>query len=563
MFGRKWETSRRKYGVTAERDVKVIMSDRTEINVDILRPDTDGKFPAILAASAYELRPQTAPIKPEAFSLVNGYLEAGDPNFFVRRGYVHVVASVRGTGKSGGVYDFLGPKEVRDMYEVIEWIASQPWCSGKVGMFGVSYFARIQIAVAALNPPSLKCIFAPWAYTDYYRDTIYRGGILGYTFIWGVAKHFSNARFESETRKNFGDKKFMDAIGEVLQDPDVTDVSELVQVLKNPDEGTNPFMVDVLLNPLDGPFWEARRPKYENIKIPAYIGCCWGNYGLHLPGTFRSWENLCVPKKMVVGPPVYLDRPVYQPQFESLRWFDYWLKGIDTGIMDEAAVRLFVMGTAQWKEADDWPLRETKWTPFYLHEDGLLSEHEHLPNEASSSFEDSPVGRGALQFASPALVEDTEVIGPIVLNLHASTTDNDVLWLITLGERDELGNERVLTKGWLRGTHRQVDLARSKTYLPFHPHTEAQPLTPGEIYEFNIALVPTANLFQAGSQIVLKISCSDDKPKNVFETIAAGSLRRHSASRVTVYHNADYPSHLVLPITKGNIWGTYYSGGKL
>lgn len=573
MFSKTWETSRRKYNILVERDVRIVMRDGTEINADIFRPDSDEKFPAILGISAYAVEPQTAPMKPTAFSSVTflppsaekgrGYLEAGDPNFYVRRGYVQVVASVRGTGKSGGIYNFLGPEEVRDIYEVIEWIAGQSWCTGKVGMFGVSYFARIQIAVASLNPPSLKCIFAPWAYTDYYRDTIYRGGILGYRFMGQLAKRsFSNPRFESMTRKTMGDKKFKDAITKALQDEEITAVPELVQSLKDPDEGANPFMIDILMNPLDGPFWEERRPKYENIKVPAYIGCCWGNYGLHLPGTFRSWENLQVPKKMIVGPPVYLDRPVYQLQFESLQWFDYWLKGIETGIMDEPPVRLFVMGTNQWKEADDWPLPETKWTPFYLHEDQLLSEHEHWPNEGSSSFEDSAWHRGSLEFSSPPLVEDTEVIGPIVLNLYASTTDNEVLWFISLRERDQRGNDRVLTRGWLRGTHREVDPKRSKPWHPFHLHTKSEPLMPDKSYEFNIALVPTGNLFKAGSRIVVKISCSDDVPKDTFEEIAGGSIRRQSPSRITIYHDADRPSHLLLPITKGNIMGTFLSGGR-
>jgi len=562
MFSRKWETSRREYGIIIQRDVKITMSDGTEINADIFRPDSNERFPGILSISAFVLRPQTAPIKPEAFSRANGYLEAGDPNFFVCRGYIHVVANVRGTGKSTGTYDFLGPKEVQDTYELIEWIAKQPWCSGKVGMFGVSYFARIQIAVAALNPPSLKCIFAPWAYTDYYRDTIYRGGILGYKFLGGLAKHFSIARFESETRRTLGEDKFKTAIDEVLQDPDITAIPELAQALKNPDEGSNPFMVDILLNRLDGPFWEERRPKYENIAVPAYIGCCWGNYGLHLPGTFRSWENLEVPKKMLLGPPVYLDRPVYQLQFESLRWFDYWLKGIETGIMDVPPVRLFLMGTNHWKQSDDWPLPQTLWTPFYLHEDGLLSEHEHWPDEGSSSFEDSPWHRGNLEFASPPLVEDTEVIGPILLKLYASTTDDEILWFISLRERDEQENERILTRGWLRGTHREIDPARSQPWLPFHPHKNSQALYPGEVYEFEVGLVPTGNLFKAGSRIILRVTCSDDEPTNEFEAIAGGSICRQSPSRITLYHNANRPSQLIVPITKGNIMGTYFSGGK-
>jgi predicted acyl esterase len=572
MLSKTWKTSERKYNLVAERDIRIIMSDGTEIVADIFRPDSNEKFPAILGMHAFRQQPQAAPIKPNSFSSVGfphpgeektrGWIEAGDPNFFVRRGYVHVIANVRGTGKSGGKFEWKGPQELRDTCEVIEWIAKQPWCSGKVGMFGVSYFAIIQLLVAALNPPSLKCLFAPHAVTDYYRDQVYRGGILGYKFTQGVAKGYSNPRCESITRKKFGEEELKKRIANALMDEDITAVPGLAEILKNPDEGINPFIVDLLVNPLDGPYWEERKAKHDAIKIPAYIGGCWGNYGLHLPGAFRSWENLNVPKKMVIGPPIYFDRPLYQPQYESLRWFDYWLKGIDTGIMEEPPVRLFVMGTNKWKETTDWPLPETKWTPFYLHEDELLSEHEHWPNEGSDSFEDSPWQRGSLEYYSPALVEDTEVIGPMALNLYASTTDNEVLWFISLREVDRQGNERVLTRGWLRGTHREVDPKHSKPWAPFHPHTRSEPLTPGKIYEFNIAIIPTGNLFKAGSKIKLKISCTDDIPKHAFEDIAAGNIRRQSPSRITVYHDAEHPSHLLLPITSGNVLGTFISGGK-
>ena len=572
MFSKTWKTSERKYRFVVERDLRIVMSDGTEISADIFRPDTDEKFPAILGIHPFLQQPQTAPIKPYSFSSVTfrhpleekgrGWLESGDPNFLVRRGYVQVVANVRGTGKSGGKYDFMGPQEIQDTYEVIEWIAKQPWCNGKVGMFGVSYFAWIQIFVAALNPPSLKCIFAPHGLTDFYRDWIYRGGIFGYKFIRALAPDLSNPRFECITRKKFGEKELKEAIMRALQDEDLMAIPGIAEILKNPDEGSNPIMADVVLNPLIGPFWEERMAKYDTTKVPAYFGGCWATYGLHLPGAFRNWENLKAPKKMVIGPPMYLDRPFYQLQYESLRWFDYWLKGIDTGIMDEPPVRLFVMGTNQWKEANEWPLPETKWTTFYLHEDGLLSEHEHWPNESQVSFEDSPWHRGYVEYYSPNLVEDTEVIGPIVLNLYASTTDDEVLWFISLREVDQQGNEKVLTRGWLRGTHREVDPKRSKPWAPLHPHTKSEPLTPNKIYEFNIPIIPTGNLFKAGSKIGLRISCTDDAAKDSFEQIAAGNIQRQSSSRITVYQDADHPSHLLLPITKGNILGTFLSGGK-
>jgi predicted acyl esterase len=525
-----------------------------------------------LGIHPYPQHPQTAPIKPNSFSSVTfphpgeekgrGWIEAGDPNFLVRRGYVQVVASVRGSGKSGGKYDFMGKQELQDTYEVIEWIAKQPWCDGKVGMFGVSYFAWIQIFAAALNPPSLKCIFAPHGLTDFYRDWIYRGGIFGYNFIRALAKDYSNPRFESITRKMFGEEELKKRIAKALQDEDLMAIPGMAEVLRNIDEGINPIMADVMLNPFDGPFWDERKAKYDTTKVPAYLGGCWATYGLHLPGAFRSWENLKVPKKMVIGPPMYLDRPFYQFQFEALRWFDHWLKGIDTGIMKEPPIKLFLMGTNKWKEAEDWPLPETKWTPFYLHEDNLLAEHEHWSNEGCDSYEDSLWKRGYLEYSSPALVEETEVIGPIVLNLYASTTDDEVLWFASLREVDREGNEKVLTRGWLRGTHREIDPKRSKPWAPFHPHTKSEPLTPGKIYEFNIPIISTGNLFKAGSKIKLKISSSDDAPTHTFEQIAGGNLRRQSSSRITVYHDGDHPSHLLLPITSGNVIGTFLSGGR-
>ena len=574
MFSRTWATSERKnYNIIVERDVRIPMSDGVEISADILRPDSHEKFPSILGMHAFGKHFKLAPMKPVAFTWGAfvppsqekgaGMLESGNPNFFVRRGYVQVIANVRGTGKSGGKYHWYGSQERQDNYEVIEWIAKQNWCNGNVGMFGPSYFGTSQIFVAATNPPSLKCLFAPWAQTDWYRDVIYRGGIFNYVDRLGATKGgYENMSYESETRKQLGVEKFKEAIANALQDEDIAAIPELVQILKNPDEGGNPIMVDIILNPLDGPFWEERQVNYKNIKIPAYIGGCWGAYGFHLPGAFRSWENLQTPKKMVVCPPMYLERPVHQLQYEALRWFDYWLKGIDTGIMDEAPIRLFVMGTNQWKQAQDWPLPETKWTPFYLHEQGLLSEHEHWPNEGQDSFEDSQWHRGCLEYYSPSLVEDTEVIGPIVLKLYASTTDDEVLWRVSLREVDQQGNSKVLTQGWLRGTHQEVDQKRSKPWAPFYTHKKSEPLTPGKIYEFNIPIIPTGNLFKAGSRIGLKISSADDTPTHTFELMAGGNIRRQSASRITVYHDAEHPSQLLLPITMGNIVGTFFSGGK-
>jgi len=150
------------------------------------------------------------------------------------------------------------------------------------------------------------------------------------------------------------------------------------------------------------------------------------------------------------------------------------------------------------------------------------------------------------------------------LKLYAAITDTEVHWIVSLLEVDADGKERLLTKGWLRGSHRELDLKKSKPWEPIHTHARPQPLAPGKIHEFDIKIQATGNLFRAGSRIALKISCVDDDPKHALELLATGTLRRTQVAREPpVFHNEDQPSCLLLPITKGNVVNTYFSGGKL
>jgi len=573
-FGVNWKSSERKYRVRIERNVKIRMADGVNLSCDIWRPESTEKFAAILGFHCYHAAAQTGPITPAAISTAqwrnpgqertNASLEAGDPAFFARRGYVHVVCNARGTGNSEGNWDFLGPREVQDVYEVTEWLSAQPWCNGNVGMFGISYFSQIQLLAATLQPPHLKALFCPWGTTDHYRDLCYRGGILVHRWPVGWSKTsltYANCRPENHSKKEMGAENYGKAISQLLADEDIKAVPELVEILRNPDADVNPFVVDLLLHPLYDEFWKERTVDYSKINIPAYIGADWGCYGIHLPAAFRSWEKLRGPKKMIVGPPCYLDRPLYQLQHEAVRWFDHWLKGEKNGLMDEPLVRLFIMNTNEWKEGNEWPLPETKFTPFYLHEDRFLSEREHWVYEGCDSFHDSPWMRGSLEYATGALVENTEVAGPIMLKLYAATTDTDIHWIISLLEIDPAGKQRILTKGWLKGSHRQLDMDSSRPWEPIYTHKTPEPLEPMRIYEFNIKLVPTGILFKAGSRIGIKISCADDDPKSALELIGGGSLRRSAVSRITVFHNEEYPSYLLLPVTKGNVVNTYFSGG--
>lgn len=563
MFTTRWATSEPKYEVRVERDVKMRLPDGTHLDGDIYRPKAPGRFPVLLGAHPYNKELQSPPIRPVGFTPMRGWMEAGDSMYFARRGYVHAVFNVRGTGKSEGFYQLGGPREVEDIVQLVGWLAEQGWSSGSVGMFGVSYFARMAKMVAAAAPPALKAVFAPFAGTDDYRHRWYHGGILAHGFLahWRNSAH--NPRYRSLYKAAHGEEKYKQAIAQVMRDEEIMVHAPLREALQNPDAGTNAVIVDVLLHPFDGPFWRERSAQDDKAKIPGYLGACWGIYGLHLPGAFTAWRDWKGPKKMVIGPPVYLDRPVYQYHDEALRWFDHWLKSIDTGIMDEPPVRAFLPPTGEWKALAEWPPRDARWMGFHLHADGVLSEHEPWPGTSTISFNESPFEHGNATFTTPPLVENTEVMGPSVLTLHISTNDSDALIFATLLAIGADGKELELTRGWLRASQRKLRDG-CPPWDPVPAHEGREPLEPGKIYELRIPVVPTARLLRAGERIALRIKGADDEPAGTsLQAIARNHLQRRRPARITIHCDENHRSRIELPITRGNVIGTFYSGGDV
>src|SRR5262249_45731047 len=153
-----------------------------------------------------------------------------------------------------------------------------------------------------------------------------------------------------------------------------------------------------------------------------------------------------------------------------------------------------------WKNLDDWPPPEARWTTFYLHKDGILSEHELWPSEGSDSLAESNFEHGALTYRTPQLVENTEVLGPSVLTLYISVTNTAALLSVTLLLIDRQGKEHELTRGWLRASQRKLR-DDSEPWEPIQAHLARELLEPAKIYELKIPVVPTARLFQAGERI--------------------------------------------------------------
>jgi predicted acyl esterase len=567
MFSTDWRTSERRYGVVAERNVDIPVSSGIGLKADVYRPDSSDRFPVLLALSPYSKEAQGAAMMPVGFTYPRAWIESGDFNFYVRRGYVMVIATVRGARGSGGIFGNIepDPPTTQDAFQAIEWLSKQPWSDGKVGMLGASYFSMIAKRVAALKPPSLKAIFSPYGFSDGYRDFYYHGGILAAEFLeFWHRRQSPFLRVDNTLRKAWGDERYNAALDVALRDPDLTTHPPLLSALRSPDSGGNPMINEIVLQPLDCEFYRDRAVNFSRApEVPAYVGADWGTH-IHIAGDIRAFEQWQGPKRLTIGPPIYLDRPCYQYAYESLRWFDYWLKGINTGILEDPPVHLFIEGTGEWKTSSTWPVPGTRWTPFYLHANGLLSEHEFWPNEGHSTFEDSPWSRGELRFWTPPMVEATELCGPVVLNLYGSSTGTEVLWFVSLLIQDSQGKDRLLTRGWLRGSQRRVDPQRSKPWRPYHPHDRREPLTPNQVYEFNIEVNPLGVLLKPGERLGLRIKGADnEEPANTVEHTGMGHIASGTASHVTVHHNADYPSHVLLPVTRDNLIGTFISGGKL
>lgn len=563
MFGTTWALSPRAHEFVEER-IRIPVADGCELAATVFRPASEGRFPVILGVHAYDASLQSAHSVPQAMNGANAQAEAGDPRFYARRGYVHVIVNARGTGESDGSYQHYGSRDVDDIVDVIEWLGDRPWSSGRIGMFGMSYFSVAAKQAAARNPRGLAAVFAPYGYTDFYRDKFYHGGILARSFVTSWAAHLAGVRVEGWARKNLASAEFDRRLEELRGDPDVRAVPQLVAALEEPDSGPNPLIVDVLMNPLDGPYWAARNPDLSAIRVPIVLGGCWGMFGLHLPGDLRAWEQIPAPKKLFIGPPVYVDRPVYQYAYESLRWFDHWLKDNDTGCMDEDPIQLFMPGDhGRWLAAQELPLPQTKWHPFYLHRDGLLSEHEHWPHEGATSYEDNTFNlRGSVHFTTPPMVERTEVVGNARLKLYAATTDTDLLIFASLWKIDGIGERTLLTRGWLKGSLRSVNAERSVPWLTHHNFTERRPVEPHTVHEYEVNISPTAAVLHPGERLQLQISSSDeDEPADFLNMISQGHLLRQSPSWVSVFHDEDHPSELLVPIINGNRIGTYISGG--
>ena len=563
----KGEETQPTYQIKLEKDVKVPMRDGIHLYTDIYRPDVEGeKFPALLAYAYWEKDVNEAfawmadtPQKYLESPFWDGSLEACNFNYTVPRGFIHVIPDPRGIGNSEG----HGTKpwfNQEDVYDMVEWIAAQPWCNGKVGMIGPSAFSIMQIHAGAAKPPHLtalrvdECACGTW---DYFNGTV--DIMAPYMIETGGHGNDSppgcpNYEYTPMTPLMLSRPDINELLEEAKAFPDYRYNTKWYSFLRYPRK--NPVMFDFLLqslHPAKGVSSHAftNEANAKDIEIPVYLGTPW-NQRLYEFFTMDVWNSVSTPddqKKIIFYPPINTVRPYIEYHDEMVRWHEHWLKGIDNGIMDEPPVKLYVMGINKWRFENEWPLKRTKYTKFYLQPEGGLSaiatpdanaEPDILSQQAP--YLDSTIY--CLRYSSGVLEEDLEVVGEISLNIFASIDCEDTTWYADIIDVDENGEQFVVSSGALRAKFSALDKEKSTPSHPVHPWAEPVPVEKGKICEYNIHMLPAACVFQKGHKLELIIRNQDDLRSRMAMN---GSYRMPFMQ--SVEHKIWFgDSHLLLPV---------------
>ena len=478
--------------IVTDHDVAVAVRDGTVLRANIHRPEGDVPVPVIMCAHPYgkdnlptrrrrggysppfQLRvfrqPETVRI-----SALTGW-EAPDPEFWVAQGFAIVNLDLRGFGTSEGTGELFSDQQGEDEYDVIEWVASQPWCTGRVGLLGVSYLAISQFRAAATRPPHLAAI-CPWeGLTDCYRDFACPGGVRenGFLVLWS---HLTNKG------------------GRVDQD----------------------ILTEQRARPLIDDWWRSRDPRLERIEVPMLVCGSFSDHLLHTRGSFEAFRRVGSKHKWLWTHRGGKWATFYSDEAKAvqLRFFDHFLRDAGNGWDDEPRVRIAVHEEgphpAAIRHADDWPPPDVTWTDLHLHPDGTLAGSP--PASGGSCAWANVSGDVRFAWCAPRAMD---LIGPMTVRLDVSVegaADATLLAAVRL-RRDgrevplegSYGFDRdVVTHGWLRVSHRALDAERSLDWLPVQAHTAAQPVAAGEVVGVVIPLLPQATRLWAGDQLVLKL----------------------------------------------------------
>ncbi len=525
--------------ILIERDVAILLRDGTRIYADVFRPASGDPVPALLAWGPYGKHEGTLQYLVRAFPAAGvreedvgpyAMFEGPDPHFWVPQGYAVVNVNPRGVWYSEGVATFISEQEAQDCYDTIEWIARQPWCTGRVGMTGVSYLANIQWRVAALEPPHLAAI-NPWeGWSDTYREFAFHGGIPE-TWFW---PYWTLQRLP---------------VGLHLVEDLFTETQE---------------------HPLFDAFWASKAAALERIRIPAYVVASWTDHGLHTRGTLEGFKRIRSQQKWleVHGEKKWAYYYRLESRLRQLAFFEKFLKGRATEVDEWPAVRAFIRAkgtTGEWRAFEAWPIPETRAYRLFLDvERGLLTERQpsevltrwYLATSGGVDRRRQPLGRLVCDYR---FNEPVELVGPMRLHLWVAALDSDDADLfVGIQKLDRDGqlvtfphyaqyDDGPVALGWLRASHRALDPVRSTELQPFHRHEQEEKLRPGEPVAVDIEIWPSGTRFEAGETLRLIVQGRD-----IQEYPPGRVYARHEATvnrgRHLVLSGGPYDSYLVVPV---------------
>jgi uncharacterized protein len=574
-----------------EKDVMVAMRDGVRLATDVYRPEGEGPFPALV---------QRLPYGKEVSGLLNFSF---DVLRGAQAGYAVVVQDTRGRFASEGEFNPFFD-EAADGADTVAWAAAQPWCTGRVGMTGGSYFGATQWLAASQAPPALAAL-APFVTTDqYYESWAYQGGAfqLGFNLHWTL----STLGLAEVQRRMVAGSASLEQMGALIAAVDANDELYRRTPLRGlPElEGIAPYYDDWLDHPSYDEFWRSCAPRehYADITVPALNVGGW--YDLFLKGTIANYTGMKAAggsavardlQRLVIGPWAHGPMGGWFPERGyglmagadaadvtgmQLRWFDHLLKGADNGLEGDKPVRVFVMGADVWRDEDDWPLPGTEYVDFHLGGKGragtaagdgtlgteppelatydayLYDPRDPVPTVGGASFlpglfvganagprDQREVERRAdvLCYSTEPLAEPLEVIGPVEAVLHVSSSAPDTDFTAKLVDVHPDGRAENLTDGILRVRYRES-------------LSEPRLMEPGRVYEVRVDMVATANVFRAGHRIRLEVSSSNfprfDRNTNTGGTIAQESAADFRPALNRVHHGGGHRSRLVLPVIR-------------
>src|SRR4051794_9133070 len=510
-------------GMRIDWNVPIEMEDGLVLRADIFRPVTEGTYPVILSYGPYAKNLAFQDGYPSAWQRMvdkhpdvtanssNKYQnwEVVDPEKWVPHDYACVRVDSRGTGCSPGYVDHFSPRETKDFYNCIEWAGVQPWSSGKVGLNGISYYGINQWHVASLQPPHLSAICIWEGAADWYRDMTHHGGILSTFWENWYDMQVKTVQYGAGER---GGRSRVH--GELVCGPETLSEQELK---KNRCD----FGADIAAHPMYDKYHRERSPDWSKITVPVFSAANWGGQGLHPRGNFEGYVRAASKQKWLEAHGIEHWTHFYTDygREQQLKFFDYFLHGKDTGWTKQPRVLLQVRHPGEkfaGRAENEWPLKRTKWTKFYLDAAGMTLTTKKPAKGTKLSFE--AMGDG-LTFLTPPLKEPTEITGPSALKLFASSSTADADFFIVLRAftadlkeivfQGAIDPHTPVAQGWLRASHRKLDKKLSLPYRPYHTHDKEQKLKPGEAVELHIEIWPTSIVVPAGYRVALTIRGKD------------------------------------------------------